>query len=37
MILDSRTPSGPLDQKWTKHKSEIKLINPAKVLPLRGL
>jgi succinate dehydrogenase / fumarate reductase flavoprotein subunit len=29
MILDSKIPSGPLDQKWTKHKGEIKLVNPA--------
>ncbi|MDD2765465.1 MAG: fumarate reductase/succinate dehydrogenase flavoprotein subunit [Opitutaceae bacterium] len=27
--LESRIPSGPLDQKWTKHKAEIKLVNPA--------
>jgi succinate dehydrogenase flavoprotein subunit len=27
--LDSRIPSGPLEQKWTKHKAEIKLVNPA--------
>src|SRR5512146_1789724 len=27
--LNSRIPSGPLDQKWTKHKAEIKLVNPA--------
>lgn len=27
--LDSAIPSGPLDQKWTRHKMESKLINPA--------
>jgi succinate dehydrogenase / fumarate reductase flavoprotein subunit len=27
--LDSKTPSGPLAQKWEKHKTEIKLVNPA--------
>ena len=27
--LDSKIPSGPLDQKWTKHKMDSKLINPA--------
>ena len=27
--LDSKIPSGPLAQKWTKHKAEIKLVNPA--------
>ena len=29
MILDSKIPAGPLDKKWTNHKFEIKLINPA--------
>ena len=28
-ILDSKTPSGPIDQKWSKHKQDSKLINPA--------
>ena len=27
--LDSRIPSGPLADKWQKHKTEIKLVNPA--------
>jgi succinate dehydrogenase / fumarate reductase flavoprotein subunit len=27
--LESKIPSGPLAQKWTKHKAEIKLVNPA--------
>jgi succinate dehydrogenase / fumarate reductase flavoprotein subunit len=27
--LNSRVPSGPLEQKWIKHKFESKLINPA--------
>jgi succinate dehydrogenase / fumarate reductase flavoprotein subunit len=27
--IDARIPSGPLDQKWEKHKFESKLINPA--------
>ncbi len=27
--LDSAIPAGPLDQKWTRHKMESKLINPA--------
>ena len=27
--LDSKIPSGPLADKWTKHKSEIDLVNPA--------
>ena len=27
--LDSKTPSGPLADKWQKHKTEIKLVNPA--------
>ncbi len=29
MKLDSAVPSGPLDQKWTKHKFDMKLVNPA--------
>ncbi|MFD0894373.1 fumarate reductase/succinate dehydrogenase flavoprotein subunit [Luteolibacter ambystomatis] len=29
MILDAKIPSGPLDQKWSKHKIDSKLINPA--------
>ena len=27
--LESKTPSGPLPDKWRKHKAEIKLVNPA--------
>ncbi|MBI3783244.1 MAG: fumarate reductase/succinate dehydrogenase flavoprotein subunit [Deltaproteobacteria bacterium] len=29
MELKSNVPSGPLEQKWDKHKAEISLINPA--------
>ncbi len=28
-VLDAKIPSGPLNQKWEKHKFESKLINPA--------
>ncbi len=28
-ILDSKVPKGPLADKWTKHKNEIDLVNPA--------
>ncbi|MEP5617712.1 MAG: fumarate reductase/succinate dehydrogenase flavoprotein subunit [Flavobacteriaceae bacterium] len=28
-ILDSKTPAGPLADKWTKHKNDINLVNPA--------
>lgn len=28
-VLDSKIPSGPLADKWTKHKNEINLVNPA--------
>src|SRR6188472_1179194 len=28
-VLDSKIPSGPLEQKWSKHKMDSKLINPA--------
>src|SRR5258706_11345626 len=27
--LDSKVPSGPISQKWDKHKFEMKLVNPA--------
>jgi len=27
--LESKVPSGPLAEKWLKHKTEIKLVNPA--------
>jgi succinate dehydrogenase / fumarate reductase, flavoprotein subunit len=27
--LDARIPSGPIDQKWSRAKSELKLVNPA--------
>jgi len=27
--LDSRIPSGPIEQKWTKAKFELRLVNPA--------
>lgn len=29
MILDSKVPSGPLAEKWDKHRFDMKLINPA--------
>ena len=28
-MLDSKIPSGPLDQKWTSYKGHCKLVNPA--------
>lgn len=28
-ILDSKVPEGPLADKWTKYKDQIKLVNPA--------
>ena len=27
--LESHIPSGPLEQKWRRHKAEIRLVNPA--------
>lgn len=27
--LDSKIPAGPLDQKWTSYKNNIRLVNPA--------
>ena len=29
IVLDSKIPTGPLENKWSKHKMESKLINPA--------
>ncbi len=29
MLLDSKIPSGPLAEKWTNHKFNLKLVNPA--------
>ncbi|MDZ4858066.1 MAG: fumarate reductase/succinate dehydrogenase flavoprotein subunit [Candidatus Hydrogenedentes bacterium] len=29
MSLDSKIPSGPIAEKWTRHKFEMKLVNPA--------
>ena len=29
MKLDARIPSGPLGQKWDRHRFELKLVNPA--------
>jgi succinate dehydrogenase / fumarate reductase flavoprotein subunit len=28
-VLDSKIPEGPLKDKWTKHKNDINLVNPA--------
>src|SRR4029079_2906363 len=28
MKLDSKVPSGPLEQKWDEHKGHVKLVNP---------
>ncbi len=29
MQLDAKIPSGPLETKWDRHRSEVKLVNPA--------
>ncbi|OIP54001.1 MAG: succinate dehydrogenase flavoprotein subunit, partial [Fibrobacteres bacterium CG2_30_45_31] len=29
MILDSKIPGGSISEKWTRHKFELKLVNPA--------
>jgi succinate dehydrogenase / fumarate reductase flavoprotein subunit len=29
MELNSKIPDGPLDQKWTKYKGSVRLVNPA--------
>ena len=28
-VLDSKIPKGPLADKWTKHKNDVNLVNPA--------
>jgi hypothetical protein len=28
-VLDAKIPAGPLDTKWSRHKSNIRLVNPA--------
>jgi succinate dehydrogenase / fumarate reductase, flavoprotein subunit len=28
-MLDSKTPAGPLEQKWNEYKGHVKLVNPA--------
>ena len=27
--LDSKAPAGPIEQRWDKHRFEMKLVNPA--------
>ncbi|UCF19983.1 MAG: FAD-binding protein, partial [Gemmatimonadota bacterium] len=29
MELNAKIPSGPIEQKWERHKFEMKLVNPA--------
>ena len=29
MELNSKVPSGPVSEKWSKHRFEMKLVNPA--------
>ncbi len=29
MNLDARVPSGPIEDKWTRHRFEMKLVNPS--------
>ena len=29
MALDSKIPNGPISEKWTNHKNNIKLVSPA--------
>jgi succinate dehydrogenase / fumarate reductase flavoprotein subunit len=29
IVLESKVPSGPIEQKWDKHRFEMKLVNPA--------
>ena len=36
MELKSNVPDGPLDQKWTRHKFEMKLVSPTNKLTPQG-
>ncbi len=27
--LDSKVPAGPIEEKWSNHKFDVKLVNPA--------
>jgi succinate dehydrogenase / fumarate reductase flavoprotein subunit len=29
MVLDSKAPSGPIETRWDRHRSNLKLVNPA--------
>ena len=29
MELESNVPDGPIEQKWTRHKFDMKLVNPS--------
>src|SRR6266566_585526 len=29
MALESKIPAGPIEEKWTRHRFEMKLVNPA--------
>ena len=37
MKLDPRTPPGPLEQKWDRHRFDLKLVNPANKRKFRVL
>jgi len=37
MVLDAKIPSGPLQDKWDKHRFEMKLINPKNKLKYKIL
>ena len=32
MELRANVPSGPIEQKWLKHRSDVKLVSPTKRL-----
>ena len=29
MKLDAKIPEGPIEEKWSNHKFQMKLVNPA--------
>ena len=28
-VIDSKTPEGPIKEKWTNHKNNINVVNPS--------
>ena len=35
ITLDAKVPDGPIEEKWDKHKFDMKLVNPAQQAQVR--